>query len=319
MADQPGFIHSALIVDSEDMLVARLLPALDEAVSEGQPVLMSVGPRTQDVLRAALGARATALTWGGGPTVPLGVVFESYRRHLAGQHALGRRVHIVAEPGVTGERASACLPYESVCNDVYAAYGCSVTCLWDSRLQPASIIDEVRKVHGFELGSAGFLRNPGFVPAGTYLAGLARAAPRPPPRAPLMDRLVLDVHDLAHLRERTRVLARALGLPEDDFTLAINEVVTNGLVHGAPPVRVRCWAEPGGLVVQVEDTGGVAIPAIAGYLPPGEDQFGGRGMWIARQLADIVTAYTAGGTTVVRMSFPGYTGTHQSMTTRSPG
>ncbi|HJQ46357.1 MAG TPA: MEDS domain-containing protein [Amycolatopsis sp.] len=304
MASEPGFTHSALVVDSEDTLITHLLPALGEC---GEQVLLVVAPRTRDLLRAELGSRADAWEWAkpDGFYGGLGAAFETFRRYLAAQHTLGRRVHVVAEPGMRGERANAYLPYEAVCNDAFAAYACSVTCLWDSREQPSSIIDEVRKVHGFELGGAGFQPSPGFVPAGTYLAGLASTPPAPPPPETLMDRLVLDVHDLPQLRERARVLALSLGFPEEDVTLATNEVVTNGLVHGAPPVRVRYWAEPGALVVQVEDAGGTDLPPAAGYLPPDVHQFGGRGMWIARQLADIVTAHSAAGTTAVRMSFPG--------------
>jgi len=55
---------------------------------------------------------------------------------------------------------------------------------------------------------------------------------------------------------------------------------------------------------QVEDAGGVPVPPTAGYLPPAVDQVGGRGMWIARQLADIVSTHTSAGKTLVRMSFP---------------
>ena len=306
MATEPGFTHSALIVDSEDALTTRLLPALHRSMAEGRPVLMVVGPDTGELLRAELGSPAAELEWGDPDACceRLGVAFETFRRHLAEQYALGRRVHVVAEPVLTSDRASAYLPYEAVCNDAFAAYHCSVTCLWDSRRHPSQLIDDVRRVHGYELGDEGFTPNPGFVPASTYLAALGRTQPPPPPSATLLDLLVRDAHDLPRLRERTRVLARSLGFPEDDITLAANEVATNGLVHGAPPVRVRCWRDGGVLVVQVEDAGGVELPPAAGYLPPDVDQFGGRGMWIARQLADIVTTYTSPGNTAVRMSFP---------------
>ncbi|NKQ56283.1 sensor histidine kinase [Amycolatopsis sp. K13G38] len=306
MASEPGFTHSALIVDSPDALAARLVPLLERQMAEERPVLLVVAPETEDLVRAELGARAERLEWGqrSGFYQQLGVAFERFRRYLADQRAAGRRVHVVAEPLVTGDRATAYLPYEAVCNDAFAAYDCPVTCLWDSRRHPASHIEDVRRVHGWELGETEFLRSGTFVPAGTYLAGFARTPLPQPPPATLLDRLVLDVHDLPRLRERTRFLAQTAGTAAEDVTLAVNEVVTNGLLHGEPPVRIRAWPAPGALIVQIEDAGGVEVPPAAGYLPPDVDQYGGRGMWLARQLADIVTTHTSGDRTAVRMSFP---------------
>jgi anti-sigma regulatory factor (Ser/Thr protein kinase) len=45
------------------------------------------------------------------------------------------------------------------------------------------------------------------------------------------------------------------------------------------------------------------IPPMAGYQPP-DDRRAGRGMWLARQLADSVTTYTSDSCTAVRLHFP---------------
>jgi len=81
-------------------------------------------------------------------------------------------------------------------------------------------------------------------------------------------------------------------------------VASNGLVHGAPPVRVRGWHFASALVVQIDDAGGRAVPSTAGYYPPTMRPGSGRGLWLARQLADVVTAYTGSSVTSVRLHFP---------------
>ena len=43
---------------------------------------------------------------------------------------------------------------------------------------------------------------------------------------------------------------------------------------------------------------------MAGYQPPPSDQQGGRGLWLARQLADTLTTYTTSTSTTVRLHFP---------------
>jgi len=306
MAHELGFAHSALIVDSERALTDRLVPALERSLAEGMPVLMLVGPAVEEVVRDRLGAGAAELQWNALPGFyqRLGVTFETFRRYLAAQHAEGRTVHVVAEPPMTGKRAVAFLPFESVCNLAYAGYGCPITCLWDSRRHSPEIIDDVAKVHPFRLEASGLSPSTDFLATDTYLSGLDHVPPEPPPPVVELDEVVTVMHDLPLLRANIRRLARTLGFAVDDLTLATNEVVTNGLAHGAPPVRVRAWRSGDLLAVQVEDHGGVPVPPGAGYLPPEADQFGGRGMWIARQLADIVSTHSADGKTLVRMVFP---------------
>ena len=89
----------------------------------------------------------------------LGFAYEGFRRVLADRHAAGRTVHVIAEPDVATDpqapvdRAAAYFAYESICNEVYAAYGCPVTCVWDARRHPALTIGNVRAVHAHELTS----------------------------------------------------------------------------------------------------------------------------------------------------------------------
>jgi anti-sigma regulatory factor (Ser/Thr protein kinase) len=90
----------------------------------------------------------------------------------------------------------------------------------------------------------------------------------------------------------------------DDVVSAVSEAVTNGLQHGTPPVRVRAWTTDQRARVQVHDRGLTPIPATAGYHRPPHEANRGHGLWIARQLADIVTTHTDRDGTTITLDFP---------------
>jgi anti-sigma regulatory factor (Ser/Thr protein kinase) len=312
---QHHFLHSVLIVHSDETLRERLVPALRRALRDGEAVLMVVHPHTEQVVRDGLGDQAADLNWGGTQAFyqRLGFTFEAFRRYLARQHAAGQRVYIVAEPDIPAsgseaalDRVAAYLPYEAVCNDAFAGYECPLTCIWDSRRHPTLVIEGVRDLHNYELSAAGPIPNPGFIPASDYLTRRSEIAFEPPPSSTDLDISLRDAYDLAMLRTKLRGWTKDAGFElfaTAEILIACTEVATNGLMHGAPPVRVRCWRCADILIVQVDDAGGIPIPPMAGYQPPNGGH-AGRGMWLARQLADSVTTYTAGSRTSVRLYFP---------------
>ncbi|WP_406009161.1 ATP-binding protein [Streptomyces sp. NBC_00637] len=71
----------------------------------------------------------------------------------------------------------------------------------------------------------------------------------------------------------------------DDIELCVSELATNALLHGVPPGRQYCvtLTLDGPLVrLAVRDTGDHPVPA----QPPGPDACSGRGLFLARELAD---------------------------------
>ncbi len=316
-----GFQHAALIVDSDDTLGRLLVPVLEANLAAGKPVLMVVGRHTEPVVRGALGARADDLEWRAPDAFyrRLGLAFESFRQYLQQQHAAGRSVHVVAEPDVASDpeapvdRAAAYLTYESICNEAYAAYGCAVTCVWDSRRHPTLVIENVRSLHDHEITDAGPRPNPWYVGPTQYLQGRAGVEMPPPPATVDIGVALLDVDDLSQVRSAVAEWSREGGFADraiGDVVTAVSEVATNALMHGAPPVRLRGWRHGQTLVVQVGDAGGRPIPPDAGYRHPGDSAGRGLGLWLARQMADLLTTHTVAGRTSVRLYFP-YAVMHQ--------
>jgi anti-sigma regulatory factor (Ser/Thr protein kinase) len=90
----------------------------------------------------------------------------------------------------------------------------------------------------------------------------------------------------------------------DGVVIAVGEAVTNALEHGAPPVRVRAWTTDGLARVHVHDRGSRSIPATAGYHRPTPEFDRGYGLWVARQLADVVTTHPDHTGTTIVLDFP---------------
>jgi anti-sigma regulatory factor (Ser/Thr protein kinase) len=312
-----GFRHAALIVDTDETLRHRLLPRLRVNLDRNAPVLMVVGADTERLVRAELGASGDRLEWSDTSAFyqRLGFAFSGFRSYLAAQHAAGRRVHVVAEPDLSAgvsrdipfDRASAYMSFEAMCTSAYAGFGCPITCIYDSRRQPEQIIENVRTVHDHEVTAEGDVVNDRHVPPAEFLAGRNDVPLSAPPRLTDLDLPVRRADDLGDL---ARAVASWAGSREfadpavDDVVIAVVEIATNGLVHGVPPVRVRAWWQGDTLVTQVDDAGGRPLPALAGYVAPGANPAAGRGLWLARQLADVVSVHTGPCLTSVRLHFP---------------
>lgn len=317
-AERPesDFLHSALVIDSDQSVRQVLAPAVREALADADEVFMVVSEDTGRLVREELGAAAGPLEWADTSTFyqRLGFAYEACRGFLAAAHNAGRRIRVFAEPEVAGQsgdpgavdRTAAYLPYEAMCNETYAGYGGEVTCVWDARRHSAMIMDNVRSVHSHEILAGGREPSPGYTRAREYLAGRDEVALPLPVRVDWSAGL-MTVDGLPSLRRELRDWARQHGFAGSavsDVLLAVNEVATNGVLHGQPPVEVYAWHHRDTLIVQVDDCGGTPIPAAAGYEPPVPDRDTSRGMWLARQLADVVQTHTAGDQTSVRLYFP---------------
>jgi anti-sigma regulatory factor (Ser/Thr protein kinase) len=86
-----------------------------------------------------------------------------------------------------------------------------------------------------------------------------------------------------------------------DLELALAEIVANAQEHGLPPVRVRAWLD-GRLVVEVTDAGeGFDADTRVPDRPPSHGGHRGRGLWIARQLVDVMDVRASPDGTTVRL------------------
>lgn len=112
-----------------------------------------------------------------------------------------------------------------------------------------------------------------------------------------------DPGEIAEVRTALRGMAQRAGFADraGDLVLALDEVIANAQEHGRPPIGVRAWVD-GRLVVEVSDVGpGFDRARVWSTHPPPPLGRRGRGLWIIRQLTDLVTIRSDEGGTTVRI------------------
>ncbi|WP_346618704.1 sensor histidine kinase [Blastococcus montanus] len=291
-----AFPHDALLYDTPEQLVATAAPFLRDGLAEGDAAVVVTRPENAAALRDALDDD---------PRLHVVDPGELYRnrtpgaitavRRLAEQHtaAGAKRVRVLGEieqgPDERGwlewER------YESVINEALAGWNLWGICAVDTVRVPQPVVESALRTHRQVVTPASRTPSPAFTPPEQLLRGL------PVPREPLEDthpRLeAADVADFIGLRHA--VAAELAGLPApadlvEDFLLAVDEMTSNAVRHGQPPVRLRLWTSPDRIVCTIADGGPGWDDPFAGYGPAhGEDlSRGGMGLWLARQLCDHV-------------------------------
>lgn len=109
--------------------------------------------------------------------------------------------------------------------------------------------------------------------------------------------------DLNAVRRRVNVTARSAGLKDDqidDLELALHEICTNSVRFGGGLGTLSWWTADGHLVCDVADGGRIDDLLVGRVLPP-VDGLGGRGVWLANQLCDLVQVRSGAKGTQIRL------------------
>jgi anti-sigma regulatory factor (Ser/Thr protein kinase) len=127
-----------------------------------------------------------------------------------------------------------------------------------------------------------------------------RPLPPPPGNAAELD---FGLEELVSVRALVSARATIAGLATErvsDLVLAVNEVATNTVSHGAGHGVAHVWSTPHSVVCQVEDSGHITDP-LAGRRTPEPDAASCVGLWTVNQLCDLVEVRTSPVGTVVRV------------------
>ncbi|KKK06864.1 sensor histidine kinase [Micromonospora sp. HK10] len=306
-AGHVGYFHEAVLYDSDEHLLAVVVPFLLGGVAAGEPAIVGFGERNAELVRRALpaGAEVTFLPGGEVYARPTSAI-RSYRKLLAGYVAQGvGQIRIVGElpPIVFGATWDWWARYESAINHAYDDFPLWSMCAYDTRRTPPPVLSDVARTHPRVARPDGsHPPSPTYTPPESYLT-----EPRPMVVDPVQRTAPLvELTDPSPARARAAVQAADRGhlRPEvvEDLMVAVSEMVTNALRHGTAPVRLRLWSARDRIVVTVHDRGEGPKDPYAGLLPAGDGSAGGLGLWISHQACDHVSLHREADGFTVRLT-----------------
>lgn len=297
--------HEAVFYDGVDEFIEVALPFAREAVAAGEPLIV-VEPSAQlAALREAMDADAEgaeffeAADWYQSP----GKAFKAYLDWVTAGLERAPRVRTIGEPIWPTDWRSAVAEYahyESVYNVIADDVSVWSICPYDVGALPDEIVEHARATHPYVRTRDGVERSSMFVDPHTYCSHLASRISEPAVRV----RRFPVRPDLAATRAAVAEEARVAGVAPARFAellVAVHEVAMNALVHGRGDASVRTWREGKTFVCEVEDHGPGLSEAVAGYEPPQPEREESRGLWLARQICDLVEVYSRDGITRVRL------------------
>jgi anti-sigma regulatory factor (Ser/Thr protein kinase) len=299
-----GLVHEVLLYESDAELGARVVPFVEDGLAARQPVFVVAGGRVHALLRDHLGSRVEDLAlladadeaWVGAAQT-----MAFYRDALRQPLQAGTPCRLLSEPTWMAHRWGAVWSrYDAVANELFADLPCWTLCLHDRGRVPRPVLDAALTVHPYLWDGTRTTRSEHHRPVDQFLRSV-----EPPWSAPPASRECQRVSAPAEARS---IIASALPAASeealrDDVTLAVNELVANAIT-AAGTAEVSHWQQGDAMVWEVSDSGAGMHTTTAGYLPPPADQLSGRGLWIARTLADEAVVRPWGPGTAIRLFFP---------------
>lgn len=279
-----GFQHEALIYEGEGEYLAGAVPFLRRGIEAGEPAMViAARERARSIEREAGAVRFLAAEdVGSNPAalIPLWREFVEENRD--------RRVRGLAEAGPFLRDPAACEEYhrhECLLTSAFGPEGgFSLLCCYDAGLLGAAGLNRLATSHRCIERQGSRAESASFDPGSNCLAGELPD----PASTPETSRFGLG--SLAEVRERAAAMARRCGLGARevaDFVTATSELAANSVVHGGGNGTLRLWREGDALFAEVDDRGRIGEP-LAGRLRPDIHQEGGRGLWLANRLCELV-------------------------------
>jgi anti-sigma regulatory factor (Ser/Thr protein kinase) len=301
-SDGESLKHVAVPYDSDEALLSLAVPRVRSALHEDRRVLVITCATKLALLADALGRDAgridsrVSTAWYGHPYRTL-AAYHEYTR--------GRRTLIIGEPawdGRTEREVREYIRYESVLNAALRTAATVMLCLYDVRKVPAAALDFCPVNHPLLLGADGEAASSRFVaPHELVLNGDRTPLPEPAGDA---ETIRFTARELKRLRQAVGDFARAAGMDRNLITslvISVSEIAANSVEHGAGYGTITMWVNGGELVCEIADPGGALDDPLPGYIPPEPESPRGYGLWISRQLCDLVELRAEGGVLRVRL------------------
>jgi anti-sigma regulatory factor (Ser/Thr protein kinase) len=295
-----GFQHEALIYEGPDDYLQGTVPFLQAGLEAGELTMVAVGRSQREMLEGELGQTddvrfADMEKLGRNPAW----IIPFWREFV--DEARGRPARGIGEP-VWAARSSAaldeCQRHEALLNVAFApGASWSLLCPYDAGSLGDEVLEIVACSHPHVHREGQVEKSPAFESCPDTFAGEL------PPPAATPETLAFGVAELGEVRNRVAAAAEAIGmdaLAVADLVTATSELAANSVMHGGGSGTLRLWHEDSRLLAEVEDRGRIEEPLV-GRLRPNISQEGGRGLWLANQLCDLVQIRSGEQGTTVRL------------------
>ncbi|QZY27727.1 sensor histidine kinase [Nocardioides coralli] len=305
VASLEGFRHEAYVYDSPAQFARDMTSFVLDGLRSDENVAVAETQDKIEVLREHLGEDAGAVEFfdmveiGRNPARIIAVWEDFVRR----SQAAGRGMRGIGEPAWPGRRLlelGECRLHELLLNTAFdGGAPWWLVCPYDATRLPEESVVEALRTHPSRLESGLSHTNPGY-DAATVHEAFAEPLPAPPEHAVVHH---FDETTVVGVRTVVADHAAAHDLPpstRDALVLAAWEVAVNSVRHGGGAGWVRLWQEPEVLVCQFEDAGRITDPLV-GRRPPSLNGHGGRGVYLANHLCDLVQLRSSADGTTVRL------------------
>jgi anti-sigma regulatory factor (Ser/Thr protein kinase) len=305
-ADAVRLCHTAGFYGSHPALIAQIEPLAVAALDRGEPVVVGVRPITEEALQHLLGDSVELIPLvqpdGADPCSGQTVADRRARQLRTLTEGGARPITVIAEhiSRFDGSDGSFWTELDAAMNVALSELPITLTCFFPELSLHQQIIEGARRNHEQLLVDGWPRTNPEYEAPRDVLAVLPAAAPEvlgPPDLT-----LHFGAWQLHEMRAEVQQALVDAGCELDhaeDVVLAVNEVATNAVEHGSSEAELYLWTG-GELVCEVHDRGVLADP-LPGLQAPHPAHPRGRGLWIARQLCDLLHIWGDTSGTHVRM------------------
>ncbi|MFF7251493.1 anti-sigma factor RsbA family regulatory protein [Embleya sp. NPDC008237] len=295
------FRHDALLYAGLGDFVARTARFVREGLAADEAVAVAVIQPRAGALREELAADANEVTWidmervGRNPAriIP---TWQQWTREQGTRSFRG-----IGEPIWAGRDEAElveCRHHETLLNLAFEGVPWQLLCPYDTTTLGPDTIEAVRHSHPQVLDGAARIDHPHPRPDDYAATLLGPALPPAPAHA---QRLAFASGELAGVRTLVRTVLSDVPRPQVNHALlAISEIAGNSVVHGGGSGTITLWRQDTHLICEIRDTGRVVDP-LAGRHRPTADQDGGRGLWIANQICDLLQIRSTETGTTTRM------------------
>ncbi|MEU6990257.1 sensor histidine kinase [Streptomyces sp. NPDC046465] len=319
-----GFVHQALCYASDEEFLSGTAGFVRDGLAAGDAVLAVVGRDNITLLRDALGRAARdvdfvdALDWYHFPSRTLGRYNDYCTEHDEGGT---RRVRVIGEPVWTGRTAVETrewMRYESLINVAFADSGHWIVCPYDARTLPDDVLTTARNTHPeVTAGPEGPASGGQYTDPADFYAECderARSAPGVAEPSASARSVSFARGESVAVRLAVAEYARRCRVAEDrarDMVAAVHEAVVNAVRFGGGRGVLRLWCDSDWIVCEVADAGcgrsghpgDRGDTGYPGHIPPAPGAASGHGLWVVRQLSDLVTERFGPRGAVLRIHF----------------